>query len=587
MNTILKKKAMQRKMIFFIPLFWVFLLQGCITDDKSRIIEVTKDSETFGQYEKIEFGVRLKGNWDDPYVSSDIAMDMMLKTPSGEQVEMPGFYVSGEPGEESVWGVRFMAQEQGRYEYYVRLKEHGQTIHETSSDEFESVASDSKGILRKNNLWTFQYDNGDLFRGVGENICWEARANDDNKYLKELHENPRFNYEYLLKTLAANGGNFFRTWMIYWNLPVDWKVVHNTNRYENSDARFNETGIERMDELVELSDSLGIHFMLAMEAHGGYMGSGWERNTYNVKQGGPAETPTDFFRSEEAREMYKDKLRFVIARWGYSPAIGAFEFFNEVDNAMYNVPEEEHIPEELVRDWHEEMSRYLKEIDPFGHLVTTSVSHRDVAGMNEIPTLDFNQKHIYRGTKTIPEVMRNYSSAHEKPYVIGEFGYEWDWKINFYEIADEKISDYKRGLWYGLFSPTPILPMSWWWEFFDEQGIRYYLGHVQMINKLMLESGGGNFEEVSVRARDSKVDNYAVRCGNKHFVYLFNGEDAEQKVTIQLPDLKSALELVKIFDCETGVFSEFSGRAESSADGVLTEVVLPRKSDKVLIFSAK
>jgi hypothetical protein len=103
----------------------------------------------------------------------------------------------------------------------------------------------------------------------------------------------------------------------------------------------------------------------------------------------------------------------------------------------------------------------------------------------------------------------------------------------------------------------------------------------------MLESGGGNFEEVSVRARDSKVDNYAVRCGNKHFVYLFNGEDAEQKVTIQLPDLKSALELVKIFDCETGVFSEFSGRAESSADGVLTEVVLPRKSDKVLIFSAK
>jgi hypothetical protein len=578
---------MLRKMIFLMPLFCSFLLQGCISNDGSRIIEVTKDSETFGQYEKIEFDVRLKGEWEDPYVSSDVAMDMILKTPSGKVVEMPGFYVSGESGGVSSWAVRFMAQEAGDYEYHVRLKELGLVVGETGSDEFESVPSERKGILKKNNLWTFQYDNGDVFRGVGENISWEARANDDNKYLKELHESPRFNYEYLLTTLADNDGNFFRTWMIYWNLPVDWKVVHNSNRYENSDARFNETGIKRMDELVELSDSLGIHVMLALEAHGGYMGSDWERNTYNVKQGGPAETPEEFFRLKEARQMYKDKLRFMIARWGYSPAIGAFEFFNEVDNAMYNVPEEEHIPEDLIRDWHEEMSRYLKETDPFGHLITTSVSHRDVEGMNEIPTIDFNQKHIYRGTKTIPEVLRNYSSAHGKPYVIGEFGYEWDWNIDFYEIAEEKISDYKRGLWYGLFSPTPILPMSWWWEFFDEMEIRYYLGHVQKINELMLESGSGDFEEVSVRVNDSNVENYAVRCGDKHFVYLFNDEDVEQNVTIELPELKSSPESLEIYDCETGIFSEFSGKAEASTDGVLTQVILPQKTDRVLIFSIK
>jgi hypothetical protein len=578
---------MLRKMIFLMPLFCSFLLQGCISNDGSRIIEVTKDSETFGQYEKIEFDVRLKGEWEDPYVSSDVAMDMILKTPSGKVVEMPGFYVSGESGGVSSWAVRFMAQEAGDYEYHVRLKELGLVVGETGSDEFESVPSERKGILKKNNLWTFQYDNGDVFRGVGENISWEARANDDNKYLKELHESPRFNYEYLLTTLADNDGNFFRTWMIYWNLPVDWKVVHNSNRYENSDARFNETGIKRMDELVELSDSLGIHVMLALEAHGGYMGSDWERNTYNVKQGGPAETPQEFFRLKEARQMYKDKLRFMIARWGYSPAIGAFEFFNEVDNAMYNVPEEEHIPEDLIRDWHEEMSRYLKETDPFGHLITTSVSHRDVEGMNEIPTIDFNQKHIYRGTKTIPEVLRNYSSAHGKPYVIGEFGYEWDWNIDFYEIAEEKISDYKRGLWYGLFSPTPILPMSWWWEFFDEMEIRYYLGHVQKINELMLESGSGDFEEVSVRVNDSNVENYAVRCGDKHFVYLFNDEDVEQNVTIELPELKSSPESLEIYDCETGIFSEFGGKAEASTDGVLTQVILPQKTDRVLIFSIK
>jgi len=122
-------------------------------------------------------------------------------------------------------------------------------------------------------------------------MCWESRDEDDSKYFESLHEDKRFNYDFMLKKLTANGGNFFRLWMIYWNLPVDWKTVKNNSRYQNTNSPYNESGMKRMDWLVNLSDSLGIHMMLALESHVGFMGDGWNLSSYNANNGGPAKTP--------------------------------------------------------------------------------------------------------------------------------------------------------------------------------------------------------------------------------------------------------------------------------------------------------
>lgn len=549
-----------------------------------RFKQVTSAADKFEQYARADFTVKLTAHWADPFVSSDVALDMVLTSPSGREIVLPAFYYSGNSGEESVWKARFMAQETGRYKYLFRLYENGALVSTSRKGSFVSIESDKRGILRLNDKWTLKFDNGELFRGVGENISWESRENDDNPYLSELHENPRFNYEYLLTSLAANGGNFFRTWMIYWNLPVDWKIVRNTNRYENSSNRFNESGIRRMDELVELSDSLGIHFMLALQAHGAFLGEGWDINSYNVKQGGPAETPYEFFTLKEAREMYKDKLRFLVARWGYSPAIGAWEFFNEVDNAMYNVPEYMQLPHDIVTNWHYEMSKYLKSIDPFGHIVTTSISHRNIEGLNEISYIDINQKHIYRNTRIIPATINEYIERYQKPYVIGEFGYEWDWHVDFFDIKEGKISDYKRGLWYGLFSPTPILPMSWWWEFFDEVGVRGYLVNVQTINQMMLDAGQGEFEQIKAEVSESKLINYAVRCGGVYFVYLFNPSDLIVTTQVKLPSGIRAGAQVDIFNCETGDLLKSANFERQGDMLIINELYLEPVTDVVLII---
>ncbi len=509
-------------------------------------------------YQKAEWNITLNASWKNPYASSEIALNMILVAPSGNTLTLPCYYESGLSDGESLWKARFAARETGVYSYHFELKVAEKPESLTPKADFTVLPSKKKGFLNPGDLWTLRYDNGEPFRGIGENICWESRDEDDSKYFKALHEDNRFNYNYMLKKLAANGGNFFRTWMIYWNLPIDWKTVNNNSRYQNTASPYNESGMKRLDELVELCDSLGIHMMLALESHVGFMGLGWEISSYNIANGGYAKTPYEFFTLPESKHQYKNKLRLMVARYGYSPAIGAWEFFNEVDNAMYNVGPEDQIPAEVVTDWHDEMSTYLKSIDPFGHIVTTSVSHRDIPGMNDLPDIDLNQRHIYKNTQAIPATLHEYSAKHNKPYVIGESGYEWDWSKNFNDFANEMDGDFKRALWYGLFSPTPVLPMSWWWEFFENRGMMSYFKQVSEINRSMLAAGDGQFESLDVKSIQDGVITYAVKCGKKSFIYLYNSNAISESIQLNGIGTLNTKNQMRCYDCETGKYSTLS-----------------------------
>jgi len=569
----------QLKINIFVSFLFAFSL-----NIQAQILNTACLNSKVNQYQKAEWQIELKSDWANPYDFSEIALDMQITSPSGKKLSLPCYYESGKSGEKSIWKARFAARETGVYSYQFELKEKGKVVSSQAKAEFKVNASKGKGFLNPNDLWTFRYDNGELFRGIGENICWESRDEDDSKYFEALHEDKRFNYDFMLKKLAASDGNFFRVWMIYWNLPVDWKTVKNNSRYQNTNSPYNESGMKRMDWLVNLSDSLGIHMMLALESHVGFMGDGWNISSYNLANGGPAKTPLEFFTLPEARAQYKNKLRLMVARYGYSPSIAAWEFFNEIDNAMYHGKPEDRIPDELITDWHNEMSTFLKDIDPYQHMVTTSISHRDVTGMNDLKNIDINQKHIYKNTSAIPETIHSYTQKHHKPYVIGEAGYEWDWSKNYNDSADEMDGAFKRGLWLGLFNPTPILPMSWWWEFFENRGLMSYFKPVNEMNRLMLEAGKGKFESIEVKTNQNGVQAYGVRCGKKSFVYLYNsGEICEgiQLSGIEKPNGKTKMSL---FDCETGKYNSLKFAVTPDKKIKIDQIKLASKGNTILML---
>jgi hypothetical protein len=567
----------------FVMLF-MSLTVTTATTFSSGIISVTQSTLPAVQYGKTEWYIVLDQTFSDPYNPEVVALNMLLTTPSGKNITLPCFYDPLATDASASWKARFTPREAGRYRFRFQLIINGVSKEVSKRSSFEVSKSENKGMLGLHDYWTLRYDNGEPFRGIGMNICWESRDEDDSKYFKVLHEDKRFNYNYMLNSLKANGGNFFRTWMIYWNLPLDWKIVQNNSRYSNSVSTYNESGIKRMDELVELCDSLGIHLMLALESHAGYMGKGWETSNYNIRNGGFARTPTEFFSLPESRQQYKNKLRYMVARYGYSPSIAAWEFFNEVDNAMYNVGPQDQIPAEIVTAWHDEMSTWLKNNDPYGHVVTTSVSHRDIPGMNDLEHLDINQRHIYKNTGSIPSTIREYTQKHKKPYIIGESGYEWDWSKNFNDFAAEMDNDFKKALWYGLFSPTPVLPMSWWWEFFENRDMMKYFSRIAAVNRLMLKAGQGEFEDVNVSWPDEASHALGVKCGRSFFVLMSGSGNNSASTRLVLNPCPEAIRTARYIDSETGDLHPVEYTVQADKSILIHNIRLQSQNTLILIL---
>lgn len=564
---------MKQTFLRLLPLLLCSALAG-----PTHAATATLSSQDVKQYQRLDFSFDLVAEWRSPYDVDDISVDLEITTPSGRQLVLPAYFVAGASKQKSSWRATLAPKEAGDYRYRVAVQDDGKPRRTDLSGRFTVGKGADKGFLRVRDPWLLQFDNGELFRGVGENLAWENRDTDDSQFFKSLHEDRRFSYDQMLEKLAKHGGNFARVWMIYWNLPLDWQWVDNNARYQPTTSRFNESGIRRMDELLRIAEAQGVYLMVALDSHVGLMETGWEHSSYNRKNGGDAATPAEFFSSPAAKKRYKDKLRFLVAKWSHSPHIAAWEFFNEVDNAIY-ADKANPIPDQLVTAWHREMSDYLAKIDPHGHIITTSISHREVAGLNDLPHIDINQKHIYKGLESIPPTLQQLSVRHGKPFVIGEAGYEWDWKKNFDDFADGMKGDFKRQLWYGLFNPTPILPMSWWWEYFDERGLVPYFRGVQEINQRMLKAAsGGTLKPVAMMASGG-LRHFAVTAGTSTFVYLYNPGHTAVTTALTFPGHLPAKGAVTAYHPERQTAQPFKGSLDA--------LELQAHQDLVLILDAK
>lgn len=547
----------------------VFVLHG--KSYGAEIISVEKTTVTAIRYEKVEFDIKLSSAYVNPYDQADVAVDLQFTDPDGILLTLPCYYVSGNSAQ-SLWRGRFAAKKIGTYQLKAILKNAGVTSATMDGASFVVVNSAEPGFIQVRDNWTLSFDNGKPFRGVGENFGWEPTS-----------ANGKHTYDYLLPHLKMNGVNFFRSWMCNWNFPLEWKTT-NSPWYTSSGAYFNPSGISRMDEIVDMIDSLDMKMMLAFDYHGAFMtNTAWALNNYNKVNGGPVNTPAEFFTSAAAKAMYKNRLRYIVARWGYSTAIAVWEFFNEIDNAMYN-GESIIIPHAAVTQWHTEMSAYLKSIDPFDHVVSTSISHRQINGLFSVPDIDINQQHVYKATGNIPQMLMNNSSG--KPFVIGEFGYEWDWNINFQTIATELDFDFKRGLWYGLFSPTSILPMSWWWEFFNDRGTDVYFKGVREISDHMIAVGGGSFTRMPATSPGTGLEVFAMKCGEQYFLYAVNTTTstvANKTLTFSLSADKTLN--VKYFNPETLVYQDLGSITSSSKNIQISNVSFMGRESKIYILA--
>ncbi len=118
-----------------------------------------------------------------------------------------------------------------------------------------------------------------------------------------------------------------------------------------------------LDHAMGLAERHGIYVKLCLEAWRGFRGprsfvKPGAAHPYDKRNGGPCEKEMDVFTHPEARRMFRNRLRYCVARWGYSPHILAWEYWNEINCVVgYRGREMD-----MVR-WSAEMAQYLRQTD--------------------------------------------------------------------------------------------------------------------------------------------------------------------------------------------------------------------------------
>ncbi|MCY7327308.1 MAG: T9SS type A sorting domain-containing protein, partial [Saprospiraceae bacterium] len=325
----------------------------------------------------------------------------------------------------------------------------------------------NQGFVRSDQTNYLHLDAGGQFIPVGENIGWHL----NNVYL---------DYQNWLTKLSDNGGNFFRLWQCSWGLGIEWK--NGTSGYAGL-RKYKQTSAFYQDWLFDYCAERGIYIQLCLQNHG-QVSSGvnpeWNDSPYNAVNGGPCANTWDFFTNATAKAHVKNRLRYIVARWGYARSIMNWELFNEVDWT-----DEFEQRKADVADWHLEMAAYLKSIDPYSHLVSTSYAHdtNDPALWNQ-PDIDFTQTHYYINTPNLERVLasgiRTYLSDFGKPTMTGEFGLSPSG--GELSTLDPNGIHLHNSLWGALFGGSMGSGMSWWWDnYIDPQNLYYHFGPVSTV----------------------------------------------------------------------------------------------------------
>ena len=156
--------------------------------------------------------------------------------------------------------------------------------------------------------------------------------------------------------------------------------------------------------------------------------------------------------------MYRQRLRYIAARYGWRTNIQSWEIWNET-----------YAP----TPWLREMAEYLKgtgpfagqPADPFKHLVSTTWTDDD--GW-KIPEFDFTQSHIY-GNGAIPDLSFQMAqdaedfATYNKPHLVAEFGTDvggQDAKLD----PEGKGVNMHNAIWAAAVSGDAGSAMTWWWD---------------------------------------------------------------------------------------------------------------------------
>lgn len=439
-------------------------------------LKVIANASTVPQYRKFELNFNLARDYDNPHDPAVVDVQGHFTAPDGSQVTVPGFIYQSftrqqttdgfeqlTPVGHSFWKVRFAPHLQGKYSYYVTVRD---ALGETRSPVQSFTATtpaDSRGYVRisQKDPRFFEFENGEFLYPIGLNMrdggdqAEKQRGTYDfDEYFKEFHD---------------AGLNFVRTWMCAWWGGIEWSDKYHS-RFDGV-GRYSQYNAWRLDYAFDLAEKSGLLLELTLNSHGQFrrdkFDAEWQYNPYNVRNGGFLASPSMFFTSPLAKELTKQRYRYIVARWGYSQNLMSWDMVNEVDLT-------EGYQRDKVAAWHQELAEYLKSIDPFKHLVVTHICLYGSFGdeLWQLPQIDYIQADAYWDRRDVGmNKTWQGKKQYDKPFMFIEYGPQ---TVSLPISPEKWQQDFRVGMWVSALIPSAAPGQFWYQDAWKEYKLSDY-----------------------------------------------------------------------------------------------------------------
>ncbi len=287
----------------------------------------------------------------------------------------------------------------------------------------------------------------------GANVCWSGAGgtNDIARWYDQM---------------KAAGLEWSRLWMTRSDgTTLEWKDGDDGGDYAGV-GTYNLKAAWRIDRILQLAEERGISLQLVIQQHSQFecsQWSSWADNPWNVANGGPCATSMEFFTNPDVVKGFDARMAYIVARYADSPAIMAWELWNEVDLIQgYD--------SQVVAAWSHGRVTNLRKADPYGHLVTTSFAMPAFddqdwgsADWDYVQLHDYLQPYFDALPLFAPRLR-----AFGKPVVLGEFGIDTQGQVN---LADKDGTHLVNATILAVLSGYTGGAMSWWWDNYLEPNL--------------------------------------------------------------------------------------------------------------------
>jgi hypothetical protein len=397
-----------------------------------EITTVEIDRAEVLRYDSIEVKLAVNAEYANPYDARQVRLDAVFSGPDGRPMTVPGFW----DGEGS-WRVRFTPSQIGEWSYQLVVTD-ARGAGRPAEGTFTVTTSDLHGWLQVGQ-WVnpaysshyLVYHDGTPFYGVGH-------AEALNLLVDGFDVNEGVG---LFDRMKAAGENYVVWWPLYSNSPIN-----------SSYDQYSVANMKVIDLVVQDAQRNGVFLIFTVWDHPQLRGRdhAWGAGQWDSNNGFRRLGNVDsFFTSDEAWAWQENFYRYLIARWGYSPAIGMWQTVSEINGTNSYAHTD---------SWHAKVNAYFVENDPYRHPTTASMSG-DVNWPAGHRAMDAPQVHVYalendavKSAQIIAGWTTTMWNQADKPNWIGEFGVTGN--VFYPEL-------FHNSIWAALASGAALTPAEW------------------------------------------------------------------------------------------------------------------------------